>query len=257
MYAYTFIGILLPFVGTVLGASLVFFMKKELGDHTEKILSGFAAGVMIAASVWSLLIPAMEYESSLLLGNFAFLPAILGLWSGILFLIFAQRFTKKIDENELFKRSKRTFGENAMLFWAVSLHNLPEGMAVGVVFAAFIASPTIETLGTAIVLSFGIAIQNIPEGAIISMPLHAGGTSKRRSFFVGAVSGAIEPIGAALTVVAISVILPTLPFLLGFAAGAMIYAVINELIPRLDTKTGIISFATGFSVMMILDVMLG
>ena len=257
MYVYTFIGILLPFIGTGLGASLVFFMKNELGESVEKLLSGFAAGVMIAASVWSLLIPSMEYESALKLGDFAFLPAVVGLWAGIIFLIFTQKLTNKIDESELFRISKRSFGENAMLFWSVTIHNLPEGMAVGVVFAALLASPTIETLGTAIALSLGIAIQNIPEGAIISMPLCAAGKGKYRSFFVGVVSGAVEPVGAVLTVAAIAVILPILPFLLGFAAGAMIYAVINELMPRLDATTGIISFATGFSVMMILDVLLG
>ncbi len=257
MYAYTFIGILLPFIGTLLGASLVFFMKKELGECVGKILSGFAAGVMIAASVWSLLIPAMEYESSLKLGVFAFLPATIGLWAGILFLLITQKITAKTNEITLFSRYERTFGENAILFWSVTIHNLPEGMAVGVVFAALLTSPTLEALVTAMALSLGIAIQNIPEGAIISMPLCVNGKSKLHSFFMGTISGVIEPLGAILTLAAISVILPLLPFLLGFAAGAMIYAVIDELVPRLDTKTGIISFAIGFTVMMILDVMLG
>ena len=260
MYVYTFIGILLPFIGTMIGAALVFFMKKDLSVSVERILSGFAAGVMIAASVWSLLIPAMEYDSSRALGPFAFWPSTLGLWFGVLFLLLMQKLTEKVDESALFMRSKRSFGENAMLFWTVTIHNLPEGMAVGVAFASVIvskASGYAEALGSAMVLSLGIAIQNIPEGAIISMPLCAFGKSKSRSFAVGALSGAVEPIGAALTVAALSLILPILPCLLGFAAGAMIYAVINELMPRLDGKTGTVSFAIGFSLMMMLDILLG
>lgn len=252
------LGVLLPFLGTSIGALCVYFVKKNLGSRFKCIISGFAAGVMIAASVWSLLIPAMEYESSRVLGAFAFLPATVGLWAGILFLMLTKRLTKRIDENDLFARSKRSFGENAMLFWAVTIHNLPEGMAVGVVYAAMLAYPSTEAYAGALALSIGIAIQNIPEGAIISMPIYASEKRRWKAFFIGILSGVVEPIGALLTIAAISVVLPFLPFLLGFAAGAMIYAVINELMPDLDdTHNGVISFSAGFCVMMVLDILLG
>ena len=216
---------------------------------------------MIAASVWSLLIPAMEYESSLTLGAFAFVPATMGLWCGILFLFVTQRITDNIDENALLSKAKRSFGDNTMLFLSVTLHNLPEGMAVGVVYAALIAFPSVEAYGGALALSLGIAIQNIPEGAIISMPLAADGMKKKKAFLLGVLSGLVEPVGAILTLLLLSIILPVLPFLLGFAAGAMIYAVTEELIPEMVNNdgchTGVWSFSAGFSVMMVLDVVLG
>lgn len=260
MLGETLIGILLPLLGTVLGAACVFFMKKELGDTSKKAISGFAAGVMIAASVWSLLIPAMEYESSAALGKFAFLPATIGLWVGILFLLLSKKLLFCVDEGKLLCKSKRSLGDNTMLVLSVTLHNLPEGMAVGVVYAAYLAHPSGEALGCAFALSLGIAIQNFPEGAIISMPLRADGRSRTKAFLCGVASGLVEPIGAALTLLAISVVLPVLPYLLGFAAGAMIYAVISELMPsfsRSESLIGVMSFSAGFCAMMMLDVAFG
>lgn len=252
-------GCLLPFIGTLLGAGCVFFTRGELGKGFRAIVSGIASGVMIAASVWSLLIPAMEYESSAALGRLAFLPATLGAWFGIFFLLLTSNAFSRLNEREILNKAKRSFGENSMLFVSVTLHNLPEGMAVGVAYAAFIASPSGEALGGALALSIGIAIQNFPEGAIISMPLRAGGVSKRKAFVYGVLSGIVEPIGAAITLLAVSAILPILPFLLGFAAGAMIYAVVKELMPSVSEKgeVGAIFFALGFSVMMVLDVAFG
>ncbi len=261
MHLKVLMGIMLPFIGTALGAFCVFFIKKGFSDGFRRAICGFAAGVMIAASVWSLLIPAMQYESSQRLGVFAFVPATLGLWCGILFLMLIGRLADKIDENTLLHKAKRSFGDNTMLFLSVTLHNLPEGMAVGVVYAALLAFPTGEAYGGALALSLGIAIQNIPEGAIISMPLNADGMKKKRSFLFGVASGIIEPIGAVVTLLMISIVLPLLPFLLGFAAGAMIYAVVKELMPSIceseSSNVGTLSFSAGFSLMMILDIVLG
>ena len=261
MHVKILMGIMLPFIGTALGAFCVFFIKKGFSDGFRRSICGFAAGVMIAASVWSLLIPAMQYENSRQLGIFAFVPATLGLWCGILFLMLVGRFADKIDENTLLHKAKRSFGDNTMLFLSVTLHNLPEGMAVGVVYAALLAFPSGEAYGGALALSLGIAIQNIPEGAIISMPLNANGIKKKRSFLLGVASGIIEPIGAVLTLMMISVVLPMLPFLLGFAAGAMIYAVVKELVPSIceseRSNVGTLSFSAGFSLMMVLDIVLG
>jgi ZIP family zinc transporter len=254
MYAYIFIGILLPFIGTLLGASLVFFMKKELGECVGKILSGFAAGVMIAASVWSLLIPAMEYESSQAFGKLSFLPALTGIWIGIGFMFLIERLIPEPSHDE--SRLKKN-----MLFWSVTLHNLPEGMAVGVLYAAVLKDNSPNLLSAAFALSIGIAIQNFPEGAIISMPLYSKGIGRTKAFLLGALSGIVEPLGAIITLLAVSFILPLLPALLGFAAGAMIFAVLKELMPSITSKkgatAGIISFAIGFSCMMMLDVALG
>ena len=257
MYANVLIGILLPFLGTSLGALCVFFVKREIGDAPGRIISGFAAGVMIAASVWSLLIPAMEYESSTKLGKLAFFPALLGLWCGIAFLLLCEMALSKIDENSLLHKVKRSFGENSMLLFSVTLHNLPEGMAVGVVYAAYLAHPSGEALAGALALSIGIAIQNFPEGAIISLPLRADKRSRVFGFLCGMGSGLVEPFGAILTLLAVSVVLPILPYLLGFAAGAMIYAVIRELTPSFcakDSFVGVLSFSAGFCLMMMLDV---
>lgn len=258
MYFESLIGCFLPFLGTTLGAACVFFVKRGIGDKFRGAISGIASGVMVAASVWSLLIPAMEYETSRTLGRLAFLPASLGLWCGVAFLSLSARLLSRVDEGSLLK-AKMSFGESSMLFCSVTLHNLPEGMAVGVVYAALLAAPSGEALGGALALSIGIAIQNFPEGAIISVPLCADGMKKRKAFLYGVASGIIEPIGAFMTLLAVSVILPVLPFLLGFAAGAMIYAVVKELMPFLSTKgaSGAVFFALGFSLMMILDVAFG
>lgn len=258
MYFEVLAGCLLPLLGTTLGAACVFFVKKDINRRFREAISGVASGVMVAASVWSLLIPAMEYESSRTLGRLAFLPASLGLWCGIAFLSLTSRLLSRVDEGAHLK-AKMSFGESSMLFCSVTLHNLPEGMAVGVVYAALLAAPSGEALGGALALSIGIAIQNFPEGAIISVPLCADGMKKRKAFLYGLSSGIIEPVGAALTLMAVSVILPVLPFLLGFAAGAMIYAVIKELMPFLcsEDESGAVFFALGFSLMMMLDVAFG
>lgn len=257
MYAQTFWGIMIPFIGTTLGAACVFFIKRGFKKGFKQAISGFAAGVMIAASVWSLLIPAMEYETSVSMGIFSFLPAVGGLWIGLIFLLLIDRF---VPEPSL-RFGSSELKENKMLFLSVSLHNLPEGMAVGVVYAALLSSGSFEGLSGALALSLGIAAQNLPEGAIISMPLSGTGMSRFKAFIYGVMSGIIEPIGALATLLALSLFLPLLPVLLGFAAGAMIYAVIKELVPIIASESeksiGVLSFAVGFSFMMILDVMLG
>lgn len=248
-----FIGILIPFVGTTLGALCVYFIKKEFSRKLSYILNGFAAGVMIAASIWSLLIPAMEYESSLAFGKLSFLPALTGLWLGIGFMFLIEKSIPHHDSNNSLKRN--------MLFWSVTLHNLPEGMAVGVLYAAVLKDNSPHLLSAAFALSIGIGIQNFPEGAIISMPLYSKGIGKTKSFLLGVFSGIIEPIGALITIFAVSLVLPFLPALLGFAAGAMIFAVINELMPSIAKKDGLtlgtVFFAIGFSCMMMLDVAFG
>jgi len=258
MWFEVFKGIMLPFIGTTLGAACVFFIKKSLKKWVKEAISGLAAGVMIAASVWSLLIPAMEYESSQNLGFFSFLPATIGLWLGVLFLLLMDKI---IPEPSFTSNDISGLAKNKMLFLSVSLHNLPEGMAVGVVYAALVASGSLDNLSGALALSLGIAIQNFPEGAIVSMPLASDGIKKNKAFLYGVLSGIIEPIGAALTLLAIALVLPILPCLLGFAAGAMIYAVIKELSPIItqDEKSniGILFFSVGFSIMMMLDVALG
>lgn len=253
-----FKGILLPFLGTTLGASCVFFMRNTMGRRLKQTISGFAAGVMIAASVWSLLIPALEYESATRLASFSFLPAVIGLWFGIAFLLLMDKI---LPEPSIACSDICRLKESKMLVLSVALHNLPEGMAVGVVYAALLSSGNLDGLSGALALSLGIAVQNFPEGAIVSMPLASEGIKKSKAFLYGVLSGAIEPIGAIITILAISFILPLLPYLLGFAAGAMIYAVIKELSPIItensESNIGIISFTAGFSFMMMLDVALG
>ena len=253
MYFETFLGIIIPFVGTTLGALCVYFIKNEFSESLSYILNGFAAGVMIAASIWSLLIPAMEYESSLALGKLSFLPALIGLWLGIGFMFLMERVIPSAESGNTLKKN--------MLFWSVTLHNLPEGMAVGVLYAAVLKDNSPHLLSAAFALSIGIAIQNFPEGAIISMPLYSKGIGRTKAFLLGALSGIIEPLGAIITLLAVSFILPLLPALLGFAAGAMIFAVLKELMPSITSKKGatlgIISFGIGFSCMMMLDVALG
>ena len=256
----TFLGILIPFLGTTLGACCVFFMRRSLGERVQRMLTGFAAGVMVAASVWSLLIPAIEQSEGL--GKFAFVPAAVGFWVGILFLLLLDHVIPHLHQNS--NKAEGPKGElrrTTMMVLAVTLHNIPEGMAVGVVYAGYLAGSAQISAAGAMALSLGIAIQNFPEGAIISMPLRADGMGKGRAFLSGMLSGIVEPIGAVLTILAARLIIPALPYLLSFAAGAMLYVVVEELIPEMSqgkhSDIGTIFFAVGFSVMMALDVALG
>ena len=256
----TFLGIMIPFLGTTLGAACVFFMKKSLGDLVQRSLAGFAAGVMVAASIWSLLIPAIEQSEGM--GKLSFLPAFIGFWSGVLFLLLLDRLIPHLHVgSEQAEGPKSKLGRTTMMVLAVTLHNIPEGMAVGVVYAGFLSGNTQITAASALALSLGIAIQNFSEGAIISMPLRAEGERQGRAFLGGMLSGVVEPIGAVLTIVAAQFIIPALPYLLSFAAGAMLYVVVEELIPEMSqgrhSNLGTVFFAVGFSVMMVLDVALG
>ena len=256
----TFLGIMIPFLGTTLGASCVFFMKRSLGDLVQRALVGFAAGVMVAASIWSLLIPAIEQSEDM--GKLSFLPAFIGFWSGVLFLLLLDRLIPHLHVgSEQAEGPKSKLGRATMMVLAVTLHNIPEGMAVGVVYAGFLSGNTQITAASALALSLGIAIQNFPEGAIISMPLRAEGERKGRAFLGGVLSGVVEPIGAVLTLLAAQLVIPALPYLLSFAAGAMLYVVVEELIPEMSqgrhSNLGTVFFAVGFSVMMVLDVALG
>lgn len=255
-----FYGISIPFLGTVLGAACVFFMKKSLGDLVQRALTGFASGVMVAASIWSLLIPAMEQSSQM--GKLAFVPAVVGFWIGILFLLLLDRVIPHLHRNsEQAEGPKSQLQRTTMMLLAVTLHNIPEGMAVGVVYAGYRSGSVPITAAGALALSLGIAIQNFPEGAIVSMPLRAEGMKKGRAFLGGVLSGVVEPIGAVLTILAAQFVIPILPYLLSFAAGAMLYVVVEELIPEMSegkhSNIGTILFAVGFSMMMILDVALG
>lgn len=256
----TFLGILIPLLGTTLGAACVFFMKKSLGDPVQRALTGFAAGVMVAASVWSLLIPAIEQSEGM--GALAFLPAFIGFWVGVLFLLALDHLIPHLHVgSDQVEGPKTKLGRTTMMVLAVTLHNIPEGMAVGVMYAGFLAGNTQITAASALALSLGIAIQNFPEGAIISMPLRAEGDKKGRAFLGGVLSGIVEPIGAVLTLLAAQLVIPALPYLLSFAAGAMLYVVVEELIPEMSqgqhSNLGTVFFAVGFSVMMMLDVALG
>lgn len=255
-----FVGIIIPFIGTVLGAACVFFIKNEMNLLVQKGLLGFASGVMIAASVWSLLIPSMEMSEDM--GKFAFVPAAGGFLLGIAFLLFMDLLVPHLHLNSENPEGIRSeLKKSTMLIFAVSLHNIPEGMAVGVVFAGMLNKNTGITLASAFALSIGIAIQNMPEGAIISMPLVGTGISKKRAFVYGVVSGAVEPIGAVITICLAAYIKAVLPYLLAFAAGAMLYVVVEELIPETvkgeHSNIATIGFASGFVLMMILDVTLG
>ena len=255
-----FWGILIPFLGTSLGAGCVFFLKNSLRDGIQRALTGFAAGVMVAASIWSLLIPAMEQAADL--GRLAFFPAAVGFWLGILFLLLLDHLIPHLHQNSLQAEGpKSQLQRTTMMVLAVTLHNIPEGMAVGVVYAGYLAGTTQITAAGALALSLGIAIQNFPEGAIISMPLRAEGMKKGRAFWGGVLSGIVEPIGAVLTILAAGIVVPALPYLLSFAAGAMLYVVVEELIPEMSqgqhSNVGTVFFAVGFSVMMVLDVALG
>lgn len=234
--------------------------EKSLSDMVQRSLAGFAAGVMVAASIWSLLIPAIEQSESM--GRLSFLPAFIGFWIGILFLLLLDHLIPHLHVgSEQTEGPKSNLSRTVMMVLAVTLHNIPEGMAVGVMYAGFLAGNTPITAAGALALSIGIAIQNFPEGAIISMPLRAEGESKNRAFWGGVLSGVVEPIGAVLTILASQLVIPVLPYLLSFAAGAMLYVVVEELIPEMSqgehSNIGTIFFAVGFSVMMVLDVALG
>lgn len=253
-------GVLIPFMGTTLGAGCVFFMRNQLSQKVERILQGFAAGVMTAASIWSLLVPSMEQSSSM--GKLAFLPAFIGFWIGTLFLLLLDHVIPHLhlnsDESE---GPKSHLTKTAMMVLAVTLHNIPERMAVGVVIAGWLGGNAGLTAGGALALSLGIAIQNFPEGAIISMPLHSEGMGKGKSFLGGFLSGVVEPVGALITIALSELMIPVLPYLLGFAAGAMIYVVVEELVPEMSqgehSNVGVIMFAVGFTMMMAMDVALG
>ena len=254
------IGLLIPFIGTTLGSGMVFFMKNKINRKIEKVLLGFAAGVMIAASIWSLLIPAIDMTETQ--GKIGWMPAAIGFILGIIFLLILDSVIPhlhlKTDKPEGLKAK---FKKTTMLVLAVTLHNIPEGMAAGVVFAGVLSEHPEMTLAGAIALSIGIAIQNFPEGAIISMPLKEEGNTKSKSFIYGTLSGIVEPIFGGLTILLTSLVVPILPYLLSFAAGAMIYVVVEELIPESQvgkhSNLGTIGFACGFILMMILDVALG
>lgn len=248
------IGILIPFIGTSLGSALVYIMKNKIKSEVERFLLGFASGVMIAASVWSLLIPAIEMESAK--KNIAWVQPSIGFASGILFLLLIDIIVPYFKFNKETKLKRTT-----MLILAVTIHNIPEGMAVGAIFAGFLSGNVGITYAGALALSIGIAIQNFPEGAIISMPLKSEGYSKSKSFIIGTLSGIVEPIAAVLTILLTNIMTPLMPFLLSFAAGAMIYVVAEELIPGANTQKqssiGTIGVGIGFMIMMILDVALG
>ncbi len=254
------ICIALPLLGTLLGAATVFFLKGAMSDHLQKALLGFAAGVMIAASVWSLLIPAIEMEESS--GGIAWLPAVVGFLLGIGFLLLLDTVIPHLHLNSDCPEGKPCgLGKSFMLVLAVTLHNIPEGMAVGVVLAGMIEGSTAVTAASALALALGIAIQNFPEGAVVSAPLVSSGLSRRRAFLYGAASGVVEPIGAIATILLTAFVTPILPYILSFAAGAMIYVVVEELIPESQSGThsniGTIGAALGFALMMLLDVALG
>ena len=256
----TVIGLLLPFAGTTLGAACVFLLRNGLRRSVQKALTGFASGVMVAASIWSLLIPAME--SADFMGELSFVPAVVGFWLGILFLLFLDHVIPHLHLHaENAEGPKCGFQRSTMMVLAVILHNIPEGMAVGVVYAGWLSgSMSISATGV-LALSVGIVIQNFPEGAIVSMPLQAEGMGKGKAFVLGTLSGAVEPVSAVLTILAFGLIQPVLPYLLSVAAGAMMYVVVEELIPEMSeephSNIGTIFFAVGFTLMMALDVALG
>lgn len=255
-----FWGLFIPFLGTSLGAACVFFMRGEMHRGVQRGLTGFASGVMVAASIWSLLIPAIEESSDW--GKLAFLPAVIGFGGGILFLLFLDHIIPHLHMGaEKAEGPRSHLAHTTMLVLAVTLHNIPEGMAVGVVLAGFLSGHGDITYASAMALSIGIAIQNFPEGAIISMPLRGAGMGKMKSFVGGMLSGAVEPVGGMLTILLTSLVVPLMPYLLSFAAGAMMYVVVEELIPEMSegehSDIGVLTFALGFMVMMTLDVALG
>jgi len=253
-------GLLIPFLGTAAGSACVFFMRKSLSTAVQRALTGFAAGVMVAASIWSLIVPAIEQEAGR--GSWAFLPAFIGFWCGILFLLLLDRLIPHLHANaQQPEGPKSRLARTTMMVLAVTLHNIPEGMAVGIVYAGLRSGSALITAGGALSLALGIAVQNFPEGAIISMPLHAEGKGRASAFALGVLSGAVEPFFGALTVLLAGLVVPAMPYLLSFAAGAMLYVVVEELIPEMSagehSNLGTVFFAVGFSLMMALDVALG
>lgn len=253
-------GIIIPFIGTLSGAACVYFLKNELSTFLQRSLSGFAAGVMIAASVWSLIIPAIDQSEWM--GKLSFIPAFIGFWLGILFLLFLDHAIPHIHAatNEA-EGPKVKLSRNTMLILAVTLHNIPEGMAVGAVYSGFLSGNSTISAMSAMALAIGIAIQNFPEGAIVTMPLLKEGYSKFKAFMFGIVSGIAEILGAVVTIMLTNVIVPVMPYMLSFAAGAMVYVVVEELVPEAcegeHSNIGTIAFALGFSIMMVLDIALG
>ena len=250
----------LPFLGTVAGAAGVFFLKGQMSRTLQRILTGFAAGVMVAASIWSLIIPAMDQSSHM--DKLAFLPAFIGVWAGFLFLLLLDKLIPHLHLNSDCPEGKDCgLGKSTMMVFAVALHNLPEGMAVGVVIAGWLTGHESISAAAALALALGIALQNLPEGAIISMPLKSNGMKKSKAFGFGVLSGIVEPLGAILTILLANRIVPLLPYLLSFAAGAMLYVVVEELIPEMSegehSNIGTVYFAVGFTLMMMLDVALG
>ena len=260
MRAEVWQGVLIPFLGTVIGSGCVFFLKGKMHRQVQRALTGFAAGVMVAASVWSLLIPAMDQAEHM--GKFAFLPAFVGLWLGVLFLLALDKLIPHMHMHSDCPEGRSCgLGKSTMLVFAVALHNLPEGMAVGVLLAGLVSGNESISPAAVLALAIGIAIQNVPEGAIISMPLKSNGMGSGKAFALGAASGAVEPLGAVLTLLLAGVLTPVLPYVLAFAAGAMLYVVVEELIPEMSegdhSNIGTVFFTVGFSVMMVLDVALG
>lgn len=254
------VGLLIPFMGTAFGSMMVLFMKNQINQKLQRALTGFAAGVMVSASFWSLLIPAVE-QSTETLGKLGFLPAVVGFCLGMLFLLILDMVTPHMHLDESVEGPKTDMKKTTMLVLAVVLHNIPEGMAVGVLYAGWINGSNMISLSAALSLAIGIAVQNFPEGAIISMPLHANGESKWKACMQGIMSGAVEPIAGIITILLASLIVPFMPYLLSFAAGAMIYVVVEELIPEMSegehSNMATIAFMIGFAGMMVLDVALG
>ena len=252
-------GVLLPFLGTSLGAAMVFFLRDQLSVGIQKVLTGFAAGVMVAASFWSLLEPALEESAGM--GTLSFLPAAIGFLLGMGFLLLLDVVTPHMHMDQQEEGPKSGFRRTTKLILAVTLHNIPEGMAVGVVYAGWIYGGTGLSETAALALALGIAIQNFPEGAIVSMPLRAEGMPKSKTFLYGVLSGAVEPIAAVVTMMAAGAVVPVMPYMLSFAAGAMMYVVVEELIPEMSegrhSNWGTVAFALGFVLMMVLDVVLG
>ncbi len=253
------IGILIPFIGTSLGAALVFVLKKSISDSLQKILTGFAAGVMVAASFWSLLQPALESSEGM--GGLSFVPAAVGFLVGVGFLLLLDEITPHMHMDQRDEGPRSGLKRTTKLILAVTLHNIPEGMAVGVVYAGFLCGNSGLASSGALALALGIAIQIFPEGAIVSMPLRAEGMKKGKTFLFGVLSGIVEPAAAAVTILAAASVVPVMPYFLAFAAGAMMYVVVEELIPEMSegkhSNWGTIAFSLGFVLMMILDVALG
>ncbi len=259
MNMQVFYGIMIPFLGTSLGAAMVFMLKDRISERLQRVLTGFAAGVMVAASFWSLLQPALDGAENM--GKLSFLPATAGFLIGIGFLLLLDNVTPHMHMDEQEEGPKSSLRRTSKLILAVTLHNIPEGMAVGVVYAGWVSGESSVTAAAAFALALGIALQNFPEGAIVSMPLRAAGMPKTKTFWYGVLSGIVEPIAALVTLAAASTVVSMLPYLLAFAAGAMFYVVVEELIPETSegahSNLGTIAFSLGFVLMMVLDVALG